>query len=172
MIKETIQTRIEGEIRMPASSLIRFLIGIGIIGFFYSCNQKEVYYKFKPIPGHQWSKEQDLVFSIDSLLVDTTGYLSISIEVAHNINYPYKNIFLSVEHSANDSILLKDTIASELVDKKGRWIGVGNGATRQLSIPYSSRVQIDTALHHKIAIRHAMQDLNLKGIEKIGLKIN
>jgi hypothetical protein len=36
---------------------------------------------------------------------------------------------------------------------------------------YKTNQKIDTALHNEVIIRHAMQDLKLKGIEKIGLKI-
>lgn len=36
---------------------------------------------------------------------------------------------------------------------------------------YKTNLRIDTTLHNEINIRHAMKDLKLKGIEKIGLKV-
>lgn len=152
--------------------LIRYFIGLAFFGCVLSCSQAEVYYKFKPIPNHKWDKQQEIDFVLDSMSVDTSKNFTLSIEISHNITYPYKNLLLLLEHSANDSIMLKDTIACVLVDSSGRWIGSGNGATRQLSLPYTSNIKIDPALHNIISVRHAMQDLHLKGIEKIGLKVN
>ncbi len=80
-------------------------------------------------------------------------------------------MFVYIDHSLQDSISKRDTLECVLIDDFGKWYGSGNGATRQLSVVYKTNQKIDTALHNEICIRHAMQKLNLKGIEKIGLKI-
>lgn len=136
-----------------------------------SCNKGEVYYKFKPIPNNEWAKQQEICFLLDSLSVNSSGNYAASIEISHNINYQYKNLSLLLEQNIGDSILLKDTVECILVDTSGRWAGSGNGPTRQLSVQYKTNIKIDTALHNEICVRHTMQDLKLKGIEKIGLRI-
>lgn len=157
---------------MPVSNLIRYFIRIIVVGCVLSCSQKEAYYKFKPISNHQWSKGEEVVFIIDSLNGDTSGIFSLSVEVVHNITYPYKNLSLSIEHVANDILLLNDTIKYVLIDNNRRWIGSGNGAMRQITLPYMKPIQIDPALRNKIILRHAMQDLYLIGIEKVGLRVD
>lgn len=154
-----------------ASSFIRYFIGIAILCCMLSCNQGEVFYKFKPIPNNEWGKQEDICFLLDSLSVNSSGSYTASVEISHNISYQYKNLSLLVEQNIGDSILLKDTVECILVDNSGRWTGSGNGATRQLSVQYKTNLKIDTALHNEICVRHTMQDLALKGIEKIGLKI-
>lgn len=154
-----------------ANSFIRYFIGIAILCCMVSCNKGEVYYKFKPIPNIEWDKQQEVCFLLDSLLATPSDNYAISVEISHNINYQYKNLSLLLEQSVGDSILLKDTVECILVDDRGRWVGSGNGATRQLSIQYKTNFKIDTALHNEICVRHTMQDLQLKGIEKIGLRI-
>ena len=135
-----------------------------------SCNGGEVYYKFKPIPNHQWVRGQEIIFLLDSASISSNVNYNVSIEITHNIGYQYKNLFLLLDYT-QDSTVVHDTVQCLLVDNHGRWIGSGNGATRQLSVPYKTNFRIDTALHNEISIRHAMQSLNLKGIEKIGLRI-
>ena len=135
-----------------------------------SCNGKEVYYKFESIPSNEWGRGQKITFLLDSTSISSNGNYDVSIEITHNIGYQYKNLFLFLDYT-QDSTLVHDTVQCLLVDNIGRWIGSGNGATRQLSVPYKTNFRIDTALHNEISIRHAMQSLNLKGIEKIGLKI-
>ena len=153
------------------NSFIRCFVGLAILGCMASCNEREVYYKFSPISENEWSKEQEICFLLDSVPFNTNSNYAVSLEIVHNINYKYKNLFLYLDYSQQDSILYTDTVECILVDDYGRWSGSGNGATRQLSVPYKTNLKIDTALHNEICVRHTMQDLTLKGIEKIGLKI-
>ena len=109
-------------------------------------------------------------------MLDSSSFIAnrnyaISVELTHNVGYQYNNLFLVLEHTLQDSIPTRDTMEFVLVDDFGKWLGAGNGPTRQLSQLYKTNIKIDTALHNEITIRHAMQNLKLKGIEKIGLKI-
>lgn len=155
---------------MP-NSFVRYLIGLAILVCVVSCNQGEAYYKFLPIPKNEWGKSQEICFLLDSSSIAANRNYAISLELTHNINYQYKNLFLVVEHTLQDSVPARDTLELVLIDDFGKWLGTGNGATRQLSQLYKTNIKIDTTLHNEITIRHAMQNLKLKGIEKIGLKI-
>ena len=152
-------------------NFVRCFSGLIIFVCLVSCNQNEVYYKFTSIPQNEWNNENEICFVIDSSssVIPDHSY-TISLEITHNITYPYKNLFLYLNHT-QDSISSRDTIECALVDDLGKWLGSGNGATRQLSVLYKTNFKIDTTLHNEICIRHAMQDLKLKGIERIGLRI-
>jgi len=156
---------------MINSSITRYLVGAILCLCLSSCKQGEVYYKFEPIPQNEWSRDQHICFSLDSSSINPHLNYAISLEIIHNISYPYKNLYLYLDQTLQDSISHRDTIEFILVDDFGKWQGSGNGATRQISLLYKTNLTIDTALHNEIYIRHAMQDLNLKGIEKIGLKV-
>ncbi len=137
----------------------------------FSCIQGVDYYKFVSIPHNEWNKNEEVSFTLDSSFINSKNRYALSIEIVHNIDYPYKNLFLCIDHTLQDSIALCDTLEYVLVDDFGKWKGRGNGATRQLSVLYKTNLRIDTTLHNEINIRHAMKDLKLKGIEKIGLKV-
>ena len=154
-----------------ANSFVPIFILLFVLACMVSCNQEETYYKFKFIPNNEWSKDQDISFLLDSTSNIVNGNYDVSIELSHNISYQYKNLFLIVDYKHKNSVSLRDTVECVLMDGNGRWYGGGNGATRQLSVLYKTNFRIDTALHNEISIRHAMQDLKLKGIEKVGLKV-
>ena len=80
-------------------------------------------------------------------------------------------MYLYIEHTLQDSMSKRDTVECVLIDDFGRWQGGGNGATRQLSVLYKTNLMLDATLHNKIDIYHAMQDSELKGIERVGLKV-
>jgi len=153
------------------NSFIRYFFCAFVIVSMASCNHNEAYYKFIPIPQNEWSKQNDICFNLDSLLGTPKHNYTISVEITHNIDYPYKNLFLYLNHTLQDSVSSRDTLECILVNDYGKWYGSGNGATRQLSVLYKTNYKIDTALHNEFCIRHAMQDLKLKGIERIGLKV-
>lgn len=153
------------------NSLIRWFVGVFFFVCIASCNQNEIYYEFASIPQNEWNKQDEICFVLDSSSFNPKQNYAVSIEITHNISYPYKNLFLYLDHTHQDSILSQDTIESLLVDDFGKWQGSGNGATRQLSVLYKTNFKLDTSSHDEVCIRHAMQDLRLKGIEKIGLKV-
>ena len=153
------------------NSLIRYFVGAVFFVCMASCNQNEVYYKFTSITQNEWNKQDIICFELDSSSINPKHSYTVSLEIIHNISYPYKNLFLNIDHILQDSILSQNTIECLLVDDFGKWQGSGNGATRQLSVLYKTNFKVDTTLHNEICIRHAMQDLNLKGIEKVGLRV-
>ena len=153
------------------NSFFRYCISVVFFLCLASCNQNEAYFKFISIPQNNWNKQEEVCFLMDSSSFIPNHKYAISLEITHNINYPYKNLFLYLNHTLDDKILSQDTIECNLVDELGKWQGSGNGATRNLSVLYKTNLILDTTLHNEICIRHAMQDQNLKGIERIGLKV-
>ena len=136
-----------------------------------ACSQNEVYYKYALIPQNEWSKDDKISFDLDSVVFNPQHPYDISIEITHNIGYEYKNLWLYIDETRNDSVNVRDTLECLLTDNTGKWIGKGNGPTRQVSVLYKSKKRLDTQKRYQVYIYQAMQDPTLKGIEKIGLKI-
>jgi gliding motility-associated lipoprotein GldH len=87
------------------------------------------------------------------------------------VSYEYETLWLFIDQTLQDSIGVRDTIECLLTDKNGKWLGRGNGPLRHISFSYKKDIALDTAKQSQFCIVHAMQDLQLKGVEKIGLKI-
>lgn len=137
----------------------------------YSCKQNEIYYKFEPILHNEWSKNKEICFELDSLNVNRIDKYNINIELSHNVNYAYQSLWLYIDQTLQDSISVRDTLECILTDENGVWLGSGNGPLRHISFSYKTDLALDTAIQSKVCISHAMQDVKLKGVEKIGLKI-
>ena len=153
------------------NNLILYLIGALIIVSLWSCEQKEIYYEFATIPQNQWDKGGEVCFEIDSLLVNPLHKYNVYVEITHNVNYASKSLWLYINQTLQDTIVRRDTLECKLVNELGQWKGRGNGPTRQVSVLYKSGLNLDSIIQAKACISHAMQDLQLNGIEKIGLKI-
>ena len=137
----------------------------------FSCNENDEYSKYLFISQNRWALNDPLCFELDSVSFDINHRYDVSIEITHNVKYAYENLWLYIDQTLEDSILSRDTIECKLVNDAGRWIGTGNGATRQFSYKYKTNLKLDTVKQYKVCISHAMNDLQLKGIERIGLKV-
>ncbi len=152
-------------------NLAQYIIGTLIIISLLSCAQKEVYYEFAEIHHNQWSKDNKICFELDSLFVDPLRKYNVDVEISHNVNYAYKILWLYIDQTLLDTIVRRDTLECKFINEIGQWKGNGNGPARQISVLYKTDLSLDTTRQMKVCISHAMQDPQLKGIERIGLKI-
>jgi gliding motility-associated lipoprotein GldH len=152
-------------IRLPISTLL-LLLFIAIVSV--SCGKKPVYNEFRMIPAEGWQVDSRCDFEVD--MNDTTQLFNLYVDVRHSGNYPYQNLWLFVERMSPDSTVVKDTIACDLADYKGKWLGVGSGSIYLLTVPYlQQKVEIQGKYIFKIV--HGMRDEVLHGVHAIGLRI-
>ncbi len=65
-----------------------------------------------------------------------------------------------------------DTLRYFLADEYGKWLGGSVGGLTQFSLPYCSFNLRDSVCHYRLSVRHAMDDEILRGVEKVGIKLN
>lgn len=153
------------------NNLTLYVIGVLVFVGLLSCKQNEVYYEFVTIPQNQWEKGYDICFELDSIQIDSSRQYNIDIEVSHNVKYAYKTLWLYIDQTLLDTIMVRDTLECLLTNDIDKWRGSGNGPIRQISFQYKEGINLDSAKEKQICISHAMKDLQLKGVERIGLKI-
>lgn len=108
---------------------------------------------------------------MDSLDTRAGVAYDVTIEISSGHIYPYRNIWLQINHNLTDTLLRSDTVQYRLADDHGKWLGSGVGGLNQLSLPFLTSIPLDTAHHYRLAIAQVMNDDPLTGIEKVGLKV-
>lgn len=136
-----------------------------------SCTGGELYYRFRQIERGEWQRDTILVFSVDSLSPGSGQPIQVSLEITANRSYPYRDLWLRVEHNLTDSLLRSDTLRLQLADAGGRRLGSSAGGLYQLTHPWLQLVIPDSNRQYKIRIHHLMSDDPLSGIEKAGVKM-
>lgn len=133
-----------------------------------SCGQKEVYFNYQTIPNSEWNKDSLLRF--DFRIVDKTIPYNFYIQLRHQGNYPYQNVWLFLDQKNPANIQKKDTVEAYLADQFGKWIGTGGGL-KEVVILYQKQFQFpDTGTYH-FSIRQGMRDSILAGIQDVGVRI-
>lgn len=138
---------------------------------FVACQKDEVYYEFCEINNSKWTKYDTLVFKIDSASIETNINYDITIELANNFDYPYRNVWLYIYDNINDSTFTNYPQQYMLADEFGKWYGSGFGALYQMSLSYRSTMQFKEKRNYCIKLIHGMRDEPLSGIERIGIKV-
>ncbi len=149
----------------------RYLFISGLIYLFVACRKNEVYYSFREINKSEWSKSDTLYFYVDTITTGKGAQYNITVELGHNANYPYRNLWLYISDNINDSVFMVNTFQYMLADEFGKWYGSGFGANYQYSLPYKENVRFSGNHNCLFKVVHGMRDEPLYGIDKIGIKI-
>jgi len=148
-----------------------YTIIIGLCLLLNSCKKGEVYSQYRLIPDAHWHKKAVLGFVPDSLKVTPTKRYDISIEIVNNNLYRYQNIWLIVNQNIETGSMKVDTVEVKIADMYGKWIGYGTGGLHQITYLYKKGITLDPTQTYLIYLKQYMTDDPLKGIEKVGIKI-
>ncbi len=139
--------------------------------FLLSCSKGETYYRFHHTDNGKWHRDSVFVFPLDSFSVLPGSHYEVTVELTTNRGYPYRDLWLRIDEVLRDSTVRIDTLRCLLADEHGRWLGNGVGGLNQLSLPYRTFVPRDSGYLHSFKLRHCMGDTELKGVEKVGIRI-
>ncbi|WP_158602508.1 gliding motility lipoprotein GldH [Proteiniphilum sp. X52] len=150
-------------------------ISILFAGLFFtllaSCSGKEVYSRFHHIENGKWCRDSVLVFEIDSLARPYGAGYDVTVELTTNRGYLYRDLWLLIDQNLTDSLVRTDTLHCLLADEYGKWLGSGAGGLNQLSLPYRTFIPRDSVYNYRLMIRQGMDEDQLRGVEKVGIKI-
>lgn len=151
---------------------LMFLILVGIVLFFTSCNQSFIHGNDVDINSSGWHKDSILVFKTDSL-TDLPSIIKIGFNIRNNIDYYFSNTYLFIEIKIpGEENSLKDTINHILMTPDGYWKdGVEGGGIKESMVYYPYAIKSPPEGIYTIKVQQGMRDEVLKGIVSIGFRI-
>ncbi|MDL2238842.1 gliding motility lipoprotein GldH [Bacteroidales bacterium OttesenSCG-928-K22] len=149
---------------------IIFVITLFLVLCFGACNKKYVTNNYCEIPKEGWSYSDTLnyQFKID----DVNTKHSIFLNIIHNNDYKYRNLYLFTQLYDPDSVLTCDTIQFLLTDPSGQLLGRGIGETKEAKFILADNINFSKQGDYSLRIIQGMRDDYLFGIEKIGFVIS
>ena len=134
-----------------------------------ACAQDEVFFKFRSLPNAEWDKQQALRF--EAPVRDISIPYNLTVELRHNNQYPFRNVWLFVECQTPSGSMRADTLEVYLADVYGKWQGKGVGLYLY-SVDYQKNVQYPDTGTYVYTIRQGMRADVLKGISDVGLRLS
>lgn len=131
-----------------------------------ACRWNDTVYHSSRSCGNEWCRDSVLTYDLPTL-----GPIRSEIELRYDKRFPYRKVWLKVEHNLNfPTVRETDTIGVELYDKSGNPLGKGMAGIYQISVPFitfSGR----GGYKRGMSISHCMSDDYLVGISDIGVRI-
>lgn len=127
----------------------------------------EIYNSNTAIEADGWEMYNAKEFTVE---IPATASYDVELFVRHNSNYPYRNLWLFIDHTTPDNITTSDTINIAMADAYGQWKGGGWGTAYQIKQPIHHLQLLDSG-SHTIKISHAMREFKLRGINNVGVSV-
>ncbi len=118
-------------------------------------------------PG--WQSEDAAVFEWQ--VVDTLERYDFFVDLRHDQQYPFSNIYLFVDFTFPNGRMLKDTLSCELADDRGNWLGSGFGNMVDHRIGFRRATGFPLTGDYSLAIAHGMRIDPLPGISDVGFRL-
>ncbi len=123
----------------------------------------------KVLDNSLWSYNNSLDFEF--LIEDTISIYNIYLEIVHNSEYTYQNIYSKVTVVFPDATNREDKVSMELADSKGEWLGICNTKKCTRRIPFMPNAVFDQKGKYKIKFEQFTRSKVVEGIQSLRLII-
>jgi gliding motility-associated lipoprotein GldH len=145
------------------------ILGIALaLLMIYSCGPKSILDQKVDIP-QPW-KYNDLK-TFDFEVVDTTVAYDLTIDVAHDADFPHENVYLQVTTTFPDGKKISNPLSLELADDQGGWQGDCNGSRCMTSIAMAQQSYYKKPGKYKMSFEQYTRQDTLNGIHTLQLQI-
>lgn len=147
------------------------IISLTIIALFLlvSCNNSRVFNSYQNIDNHIWDKDSIISFSYNT--EDTISHYNVLINIRHNSEFRFQNLWLFTLSTDPNNNIAKDTLECYLYNNIGKPLGQDYFYIYEMPLMYMNNIKFPTQGEYKFEIMQAMRDTMLTGIESLGLTI-
>lgn len=133
------------------------------------CGEEAVYAGTQSIPEEGWKVDAPVSFAWT--VTDTTLKQDFFIDIRHDASYPFSNIYFFLDVSFPNGKRLRDTIACDLADEQGNWLGSGFGNLIDQRIGFRKATAFPITGDYRMDITHAMRLDPLPGVLDVGFRL-
>lgn len=145
------------------------LFGFIVLLLSTSCNTGALYENNIHLDSESWNMENKLEFDVD--IQDTTLPYDFYLNLRHNDDYMYSNLFLFIDTYYPTKEYTRDTIEILLANAAGQWYGDGFGELKEIRVLLKQGVYFPSSGNYKFSFGHAMRSEDLDGLEDFGIRI-
>jgi gliding motility-associated lipoprotein GldH len=149
----------------PAAFLLVTVLSLVLL----SCNSNRFFHETKRIPDGIWNTENRISFDLS--IPDTSKRFLMFIDIRHDVEYPFANIYMFLDTRFPDGKIARDTIECQLADYDGRWLGSGSGSIRFNRFRFQKGIRFTRKGNYSFTFEQAMRKSRLNGIRDIGIEL-
>ncbi len=147
--------------RVGAFFFILFLIA--------SCGQFPVASDSHEVNPEGWYSDDTQSF--EWTVEDTDSRYSIFVDVRHNQNYAFSNLYLFLDFTFPNGKNRRDTLGCTLADARGNWFGSGTGSLIDHRISFKEDFEFPINGRYNLRVTQGMRQDPLQGVTDIGFRL-
>lgn len=155
--------------KLHKSNAGRLIISVLAVIFLLSCNQRQVYEKYKKIPEYIWNIHYEVPFEFE--IKDTVSLYNVYLNVRNASIYPFSNLWIYVDKQTPKGVQKRSRYEFVLANPDGSWKGDGLGDIFDNHTLLESRIRFPLAGNYTYTFQHCMRMENLPAIMDIGLEV-
>jgi gliding motility-associated lipoprotein GldH len=133
------------------------------------CGPEALYADSLGVNAEGWKSAEAAEFRWE--VSDTVRVHDLYIDVRNDATYPFSNLYLFVDFTFPNGKTNRDTLAVELADAQGNWLGSGSGHVHDHRIVWHDDARFPLQGQYAVRIVHAMRRDPLPGITDVGLRV-
>jgi gliding motility-associated lipoprotein GldH len=134
-----------------------------------ACEEENLYDKSEGVNSEGWGYAERLDYEFE--IQDTSKLHSLLLDISHNTEYPYQNLYLRIGTEFPSGKTLEQTLSSDLADKQGKWYGDCSGNTCVAHINLQEKALFTEVGKHRISIGQHSRDSSLTGVNGLRLMV-
>jgi len=154
----------------------KFFILMLLSSLLFSCNNNQIYSKYKSIDHNKWHKDSIVSFNVD--IKDTLSNHAIYLNLRNDKDYNFNNIFLIVNVNYPNKNKVTDTLEYRMTDEKGRFLGSGFTDIKENKLAFKENIVFPSSGKYQFNIQQAVRKIGsengieiLEGITDVGIEI-
>lgn len=151
------------------NKLFFILIPFSAVFLLTQCSPAYFFDKEYTISDAEWNYSDTLNFEIK--MEDTTQFYNLYLDIEHAFNYPFQNIYMKVHTLYPSGKRVSELLPIDFADKTGKWYGDCNSEWCDLRVNIQQKAFFNKKGTYVITLEQFMRKEALKGVKKIGLKI-
>lgn len=138
-----------------------------MVGALFSCGENHFYKTTMEILDSSWAYEDTLSYTFQ--IEDTTARYDIGLEISHQADYEYQNLYVKILTRFPDQKLLSQTLPIDFADNTGKWYGDCRGDRCVVHVQLQQNAIFDQIGSYRFQIAQFMRVNPVRGIESTAL---
>ena len=149
--------------------MFRFGAVFIILSVFISCGDFPVASDSYEVNNTGWYSEDTKSF--EWTVEDTSTRYDIFIDVRHNQDYTFSNLYLFLDLTFPNGKNRRDTLGCTLADARGNWFGSGLGDIIDHNISFKENFEFPIEGRYNLRVTQGMRQDPLLGVTDIGFRL-
>lgn len=133
-----------------------------------SCGPKTIYNKKENVPN-PWPYSDKIVFNYE--IIDTAQAYNLFLEMSHNIEFSFENIYLNVTTIFPDGDIITNPVSFQLSNSQSEWIGDCSGENCHINIEMSSKAYYKKPGKYQLIFEQHSRKERIEGINSLEVTI-